>query len=164
MKIKNSEKRKELWGKNPHCCYCGKLTIFNENPITPYHPLTATIEHLCSKLTNLNKKYSREKRNHITNLSIACYTCNLSQNKKEWIKLGKKRATEIHFRLVQDKNKKRFAQIYKKIKIFIKNPILFKKNDFIEIYYNLKKIFKTFRINKQLKTIIQFNNQYSIKR
>ena len=75
---KSSIQRTKLWKENPHCYYCGILTVppelrtetqkknhFNFSNM-------ATLEHLYSRLNpKRQEKYSKARR-HV----LACYKCN----------------------------------------------------------------------------------------
>jgi hypothetical protein len=74
--------RKRLWEKDPHCCWCGRLTQL----ITPKHgeptpPDMATIEHLYSKLDEQRKSRGMKL--------LACYECNHNRGNSQVETLAK---------------------------------------------------------------------------
>ena len=76
---------------NPHCCYCGVVTILRERKNYDQKPTDCTLEHIKSRLNG-----GREGRNRRENLTIACYACNIKKGiedvancpKEEWDRLS----------------------------------------------------------------------------
>ena len=83
------KRRTNLWNRDPHCYYCGCLTILPDDvegykdkghiKVTPNN--MATIEHLISRLHPL-----RGKTKGIT--TLACYKCNNEVNHEDMTNLG----------------------------------------------------------------------------
>ena len=79
---KLSKQRKSLWSQDPHCYYCGVITI-NLEPF-PKHlipsPDAATIDHIYSKLHP--KRYEPNLTNERRRV-LCCYKCNQSRSHEE---------------------------------------------------------------------------------
>jgi hypothetical protein len=65
--------REALWRKDPHCHWCGCLTILwkssPKNKVMPHN--AATLDHLDSRMSPERGKHPGERR-HV----LACYRCN----------------------------------------------------------------------------------------
>jgi hypothetical protein len=84
------KKRAKLWNLNPHCHWCGRLTILtppgwdgNKNPAD--HPDLATIDHLYSRFNLLRWKPTGNDIRQV----LACNKCNNSRANKEEASLSK---------------------------------------------------------------------------
>lgn len=73
------KQRQKLWNENPHCYYCGILTVPPEIRTKEqvekgyYFDNMATLEHLFSRLNP--KRYEKHKFKTVRHV-LACYKCN----------------------------------------------------------------------------------------
>lgn len=79
-KLRKSEIRKRLFEKEPHCCYCGRLTkeyleLYTTDLPKGFHMPddAATVEHLYDKYDYVKRW---ETRDNPERHAIACYKCN----------------------------------------------------------------------------------------
>lgn len=71
--------RRMLWEMNPHCRFCGVLTVLPEqHPSSKPNPVWATIEHLDSRLSPDRGKRPGEFRH-----TLSCWRCNNQRNYQE---------------------------------------------------------------------------------
>lgn len=88
--------RKDLFNRDPHCHWCGELTV---EPVDPLQPNSATLDHLYSISDPRRTKKGRRrlgvsKRND-TLYVLACHRCNQERGKIQWAlgKIRKRQAT-----------------------------------------------------------------------
>jgi hypothetical protein len=69
--------RRWLWTREPHCCYCGVLTVLpaKYDPDRPFDTM-ATVEHLDPRLSPERGKHPGKFRK-----VIACWKCNNERNR-----------------------------------------------------------------------------------
>ncbi len=87
-----SERRKRLFEENPHCCYCGVLTVLTNTVGGQMPPNAATVEHIYPRLHPKRREpnYSQEKR-----LALACFKCNNEKSVRDQVDyLGKEGARQ----------------------------------------------------------------------
>lgn len=86
------EVRERLWKKDPHCRYCGVITVLPSSPLLKrgkdgklrhYPDNMATIDHLRSRLDPERQNHYPSERRYI----LACWKCNNERSKKENSKL-----------------------------------------------------------------------------
>lgn len=68
--------RERLWKKNPHCHWCGVLTIDYRDRKHHHYGNEATLDHMYSRYSPL-----RGKRTYVN--VLACYKCNNQRCQKE---------------------------------------------------------------------------------
>jgi len=71
----NKRLRIKLHAENPHCHWCGCVTLLLSGQ---RHPDAATLEHLISRLAP-----DTSQRNKPENIRIACYKCNHARGQAE---------------------------------------------------------------------------------
>lgn len=78
------QRREQLWRENPHCHWCGRLTVINNKSEWKHgedHSNVATLDHLVSRLeipygTNRPNLYKKAKT-----MVLACWKCNNDRNR-----------------------------------------------------------------------------------
>ena len=72
--------RRKLFNDNPHCFWCGRLTVFHEDSIQPENG--ATVDHIRSKycVERPQKNGRKWKEGFIV---LSCYRCNQLRSKIE---------------------------------------------------------------------------------
>ncbi len=94
------EIRERLWYKNPHCVYCGVLTVLPSSPLLhrsktgvlhKIPPNLATIDHLRSRLDPKRRIHKKKEKRYV----LACATCNNLRAKDEVSKTKIERLWEL---------------------------------------------------------------------
>jgi hypothetical protein len=89
-----SRRRKRLWDKNPHCHWCGKITVLPDGrPKIKRPPLNlATIDHL-----NSRHSPDRHKPNNGQEIRtvLACWQCNNERSRIEELSIPIEKRWEI---------------------------------------------------------------------
>lgn len=75
---RNSKRKYKLWAENPHCYWCGRLTIIVKlKPFEKSPPNLATVDHIRSRL---NPERGSDKK---VNTVLSCFECNGRRAEKE---------------------------------------------------------------------------------
>lgn len=90
---RTKKQRQRLHKHNPHCHWCGRLTILIERTsninmkLRPHQPDEATIDHLRSRFDPARRtNIQPTERRHV----LSCYECNIKRGREEEIKMGDK--------------------------------------------------------------------------
>ena len=81
--VSTKKLREELWTKDPHCHWCGRLTVQPSEILKmgqPNPPEMATIDHLVDRFEGRN-------RNNFNNVVLACNECNNRRGRERQAKI-----------------------------------------------------------------------------
>jgi hypothetical protein len=87
--MSNRTVKLKLWNENPHCHWCGKLTVLTNlakignNP----DPDMATVDHIVSRYSYY--RWVRKSRNEEQRKVLACYDCNQKRSAQETLCLSR---------------------------------------------------------------------------
>lgn len=92
QRMSNRNLKLELYNRNPHCHWCGRLTkLICESNLRHVDPLMATIDHIVSRyhVHRWIKKKGRGRRK-----VLACYECNHKRSVQETLCLSRAEVLE----------------------------------------------------------------------
>lgn len=74
-------RRRNLWNANPHCIYCGRLTILIEGHVKRLPSNAATLERLYHRLDPRRYCYLLKEKEKT---ALSCHKCNLRKGRKDY--------------------------------------------------------------------------------